>query len=102
MLRPSPPGNSGAETGVRWTAGTSGLSGHHLRVNSAAPAPIAEPKRTSDGQCAPVCTREYATPVAIGARANPTPGWTRPAPRVKATAEAEWPDGKEELVGCGW
>ena len=28
-------------------------------------------------------------------------GRTSPAPRAKATAEAEWPDGMEELVGCG-
>ncbi|GAA2862911.1 hypothetical protein GCM10010523_23950 [Paenarthrobacter ilicis] len=46
-------------------------------------------------------TREYATPAAIGAKATPMAGDTIPAPTAKATAEAECPDGMEELVGCG-
>jgi hypothetical protein len=58
MLRPSPSGNSGADVQVRVVGGKGGRTGHHRLVTRAAPAPIAEPKSTSEGQCAPVCTRE--------------------------------------------
>jgi hypothetical protein len=49
-----------------------------------------------------VCTREYATPAASGASAAPRAGLTIPTPAANATADAEWPLGREELVGCGW
>ncbi len=45
-------------TALRRTSGNGGRTGHHLRVTMAAPAPIADPKNTSEGQWAPVWTRE--------------------------------------------
>src|SRR6476660_1191568 len=101
MLRPSPCGTLAASTRRRAVAGMGGRTGHHLLVTRAAPAPIAEPNSTSEGQCAPVCTLEYATPAATGAMTAPSTGCTSPVPRANATAEAEWPDGMDELVGCG-
>ena len=102
MLNPSPSGSSGAGVHVLVVGGKGGRTGHHRLVIRAAPAPIAEPKSTSEGQCAPVWTREYATPSAAGANAAPNDGLTSPTPTAKATAEAEWPDGMDELLGCGW
>ena len=102
MPSPSPSGSSAAFTAVRRCSGIGGRTGHHFRVTRAAPAPIADPKKTSEGQWAPVWTREYATPAARGASAAPRAGRTRPAPSTNATAEAECPDGMEELVGWGW
>ena len=58
MLSPSPPGSSGAVVQVLATSGKGGRTGHHVRVSRAAPAPSAEPKSTSEGQWAPVWTRE--------------------------------------------
>ncbi|MCY1219803.1 hypothetical protein D9M72_317930 [compost metagenome] len=58
MLRPSPRGNVAAWAGVRAVSGKGGRTGHHLRVIMAAPAPSADPNSTSEGQWAPVWTRE--------------------------------------------
>lgn len=45
-------------------------------------------------------TRDSATAVARGATAAPQPRDSRATPAAKAAAEAEWPDGKDVVIGC--
>ncbi|MCE3613222.1 hypothetical protein LXJ57_25165, partial [Escherichia coli] len=62
-----------------------------MRTSNPEATPIAEPSTTSEGQCAPVCTLEYATPIASGAKAKPNAGLVVATPVAKAIAEAECP-----------
>lgn len=57
------------------------------------------PPTTSDGQCAPVCTREYATAAATGAMTAPATGRSIATPAANAAALAEWPEGNDGDVG---
>jgi hypothetical protein len=58
MPSPCPSGSSAARAVARRVSGNGGRTGHHFRVAMAAPAPIADPNSTSEGQWAPVWTRE--------------------------------------------
>ena len=70
-------------------------------VKRADPIPTAVPTATSEGQWAPICIREYATPAATGMTAAPKAGLTRVTPVAKAAAAAEWPEGKEDPAYSG-
>ena len=102
MPRPSPSGSSAAFTAVRRTsgmaAGRATTSGSPWRRPRRSPIRRTHP-RASGRRCGHVSTRR---PPRAGPARRRGPGRTSPAPTAKATAEAEWPDGMEELVGCGW
>ena len=74
-------------------------TGHHRRVRAAIPAPSAAPATTSELQCTPTCTREYATLAASGASARPSLGLSSPTAVANAAAEAACPDGNDDDVG---
>ena len=74
-------------------------TGHQRWVSAATPLPTAAPTTTSDVQCTPTCTREYATAAASGATTRPSRGASMLTAVANAAAEAECPDGNDDEVG---
>ena len=117
MLRPSPPGASAACAAAPGVAGKGGRTGHHCWSPGRRRHRWRNRNSTSEGQWAPVCTREYATPAATGATALPVPA--EPArclgrrPRLRPSARTAWrnwwaadgrsgtPAGAQAGAGCG-
>ena len=105
MLSPSPPGTSAAaRTAPRRGFRERRPDGPPLPRHRAPPlAPIAEPNSTSESASGPRYGPGSRPPrPRRGPGPRPGAGRTKPTPSAKATAEAEWPDGIDELVGCGW
>jgi hypothetical protein len=97
--RPSPSTSASSSWCSRADAGSVRPSGHQRLVSRATPTPIAVPAATSDGQCTPVCTREYATAAATGATAAASAGDSIASAVVNAAADAACPDGNDDDVG---
>ncbi len=62
--------------------------------------PTAAPTTTSELQCTPVWTREYATVAASGATASAVRGLSSATAVAKAAAAALCPDGNDDEVGA--